>query len=184
MRGRIGRNLMGNPTSPRRAPRNIAKCMARGEKNAGKTGREREGSGGRTGDTQGRDDASVRSRGFPSHRFVNVKFLWRSRKTYRAGCHVADFQFPARESPAFKEEGGKGREGKRERERKRERLRKVGGRYGAIGIAPSDCRGLRKCEVHADSVLFLDQKTRSKRERVARRCNFDVNSARCVLLLI
>jgi len=117
----------------------------------GERGKKRRENRKRRGGAQGVDDASVRSRGFLSHRFVNVKFLWRSRKTYRAGCHVADFQFPARESPAFKEEGGKGREG-RERERERER-EKVGGRYGAIGIAPSDCRRLRKCEVHVDSVF-------------------------------
>jgi len=88
----------------------------------------------------------------------------------------------ARVPPSKRKEEKEERE--RERERKRERLRKVGGRYGAIGIAPSDCRGLRKCEVHADSVLFLDQETRSKRASCEKRCNFDVNSARCVLLLI
>jgi len=55
----------------------------------------------------------------------------------------------ARVPPSKKKEEKEEREEK-ERERERE---KVGGRYGAIGIAPSDCRRLRKCEVHVDSVF-------------------------------
>jgi len=124
----------------------------------GERGKKRRENRKRRGGAQGVDDASVRSRGFLSHRFVNVKFLWRSRKTYRAGCHVADFQFPARESPAFKEEGGKGREG-RERERERERKSAgVMGRSALHQVIVADCESAR-----CMSTASLDQETRCKR---------------------
>lgn len=87
---------------------NVAKCVAKERQTVVKEKKKKRARGRRMKDThcQERDDVSVRSWGFLLPRFVNMKFLWRSRKTYRAGCHVADFQFPARESrAAFKEEG-------------------------------------------------------------------------------
>lgn len=65
---------------------------------------------------QERGGVSIKSRGFLSPQIVNMKFLWRSWKTYRSGCHVADFQFPARENPAASEEGRKESEREQEEE--------------------------------------------------------------------
>lgn len=70
-----------------------------------------------------------------------------------SGCHVADFQFPARENPAgaFKE-WGESERGRAIELGKRETAKRVPS-IMAIGVASSDCRGSRRCEMHADSIV-------------------------------
>lgn len=150
-------NLMGNSTSLRRgwvvASRNAWREKKTWARKRGENRKEREREREKRNQKWEKICLAERgSRGSFSSRFVNMNFLWGvARKIYRPGCHVTDFQFPARESLAVFREREKGRE----EDREKAKLGKVARHYGDRRC--SDCRRLRRCEMHADSVFFKEK---------------------------
>lgn len=144
-------NLMGNSTSSRGGRVAASpKCVARKKRET-----STEESVEEKREIRERGGVSIKPRGFLSPQVVNMKFLWRSRKTYRfvrtsrRGLSISGTREPGRPQKRAKDVE---RENERERNEK-ERLQRVAGRSALYEVI------VKGCEMH---IFLREERVRCK----------------------